>query len=106
MSPYVVVFVTVSSAREGKKIAEALVKEKLAACVSVLGGIASHYRWEGKVESSREEMLMIKTQRSKFPVLAKRVRALHSYAVPEIIAVPIVSGERDYLRWIDDSLKP
>lgn len=106
MSPYVVVFVTVSSTREGKRIAETLVRERLAACINVLRGLTSHYWWKGRVETSREELLMIKTRRSRFSALAKRVRALHSYTVPEIIALPVVSGQRDYLRWIDSSLNP
>ena len=105
MGPYVVVFVTAPSAKEAETIATALVNEKLAACASVLPGLRSHYRWKGKVESARERLLIIKTKKSKLPSLVRRVRALHSYDVPEIIALPILAGDKDYLRWIDVSLK-
>ncbi len=104
MGPYVVVFVTAPSAKESQKIVVALVKEKLAACAGVLPGLQSHYRWKGKVESAREHLLIIKTRKSKLPSLMRRVRALHSYDVPEIIALPLLAGNKDYLRWIDASL--
>jgi periplasmic divalent cation tolerance protein len=104
MSSYVVVFVTVSSAGEARKIAEALVRERLAACVNEVPGVRSIYRWKGKVESAGERLLLIKTARRRLPALTKRVRALHSYTVPEVIALPILSGNADYLSWIADAV--
>jgi periplasmic divalent cation tolerance protein len=105
MSSYAVVFVTTPSQAESRKIAETLLKNRLAACVSVLPGITSCYWWKGKIERAREELLVIKTARRKLPALFRQVKALHSYEVPEIISLPISSGNPEYLRWIGDSLK-
>jgi periplasmic divalent cation tolerance protein len=105
VTPYVVAFVTVASAREGSRLARTLVQEKLAACVNVAPGLESHYRWKGKVESARERLLIIKTRRSKARTLVRRVRALHSYTVPEVIFMPILEGNNDYLKWIGESVR-
>lgn len=100
-----VVFVTVSNAREAKKIAQALVREKLAACVNEVPHVKSTYWWKGKIESAGEVLLIIKTQSAKFGALQNRIKALHSYTVPEIISLPIQRGNPDYLAWIKDSLR-
>jgi periplasmic divalent cation tolerance protein len=100
-----ITFVTCRDAREAKKIARALVSEKLAACVNVLPGVTSVYRWEGKVETGREVLLLIKSKASLSRRLASRVRALHSYQVPETVTVPIVAGNADYLRWVRESTR-
>lgn len=105
MSPYAVVFVTVSSAREADKLSRALVKEKLAACVNAVPGLRSTYRWKGKVETASERLLIMKTRTSKVPRLIQRVRALHSYSVPEVLALPVRAGNKEYLRWIDQSVE-
>ena len=102
MRDFLVVFVTVGSAAEGDRLAKALVEERLAACVNRLPSVQSVYRWEGKVEQSAEELLVIKTRKTRFPALEKRVREMHSYAVPEIIALPIVAGSEAYLNWLDE----
>lgn len=104
MKEFIVVYVTVSSSEEGKRIAKALVEERLAACVNQLPGVRSTYRWEGKVEESGEELLIIKTSPRLFTALEQRVCELHSYAVPEVIAVPIIAGSKPYLQWLDDQL--
>lgn len=104
MQEFIVVYVTVGSAAEGDRLAHALVEERLAACINRIGKVQSVYRWEGKVEQSEEELLIIKTRRELFSVLEKRVRELHSYAVPEIIALPILEGSRDYLQWLKDQV--
>jgi periplasmic divalent cation tolerance protein len=78
------------------------VDERLAACVNRLGPVQSVYRWEGKIEQSEEQLLIIKTERRLFAALEKRVRELHSYSVPEIVALPIIDGSQDYLRWLGD----
>lgn len=75
-------------------------RERLAACVNRLAGVASVYRWKGKVERANEVLLVIKTSRRNLGRLIARVRALHSYTVPEVIALPIVAGNPDYLTWI------
>ena len=102
----IVVLVTCASRAQARKIARALVARKLAACVNVLSGrLDSVYRWKGKVESAREILLLIKTSRRLFPALEKEVRRLHSYEVPEIIALTISAGSRAYLNWISQSAR-
>lgn len=104
MGEFTVVFVTVGSAEEGQRIARALVEERLAACVSRVKSVQSVYRWQGRVEESEEELLIIKTSREVFEGLKKRVQELHSYSVPEIIALPIEGGNESYLKWLAEQL--
>jgi periplasmic divalent cation tolerance protein len=104
MEQAIVVYVTVGSAAEGERLARALVEERLAACVNRIGRVQSVYRWQGEVEQSEEELLIIKSVKDAFSVLEKRVRELHSYAVPEIIALPIVHGSESYLRWLREQV--
>lgn len=104
MSEFVVVFVTVGSSEEGERLAASLVEERLAACVSRIGPVHSTYRWEGNVEKSSEELLIIKTHQGLFEQLRQRVQELHSYSVPEIIALPIVEGNESYLNWLGEQL--
>ena len=100
MQDLIIVYITAGSADEGGRIARALVQERLAACVSRVNAVQSIYRWEGKLEESTEELLIVKTRRQLFPALEKRVRALHSYSLPEIIAAPVVEGNAEYFRWL------
>jgi periplasmic divalent cation tolerance protein len=100
-----IVFCTASSIEEADKLAEALVQKKLAACVSRVPQIYSTYWWKGKMERAEESLLIIKTDSKKFDALSKQVKALHSYTVPEILALPIVKGNPDYLAWMRDSLR-
>jgi len=102
MPESLVVFVTCASEEEGLKIAHALVQERLAACVNLMSPIRSIYRWEGKICDEKEWLLIIKTQTARFDDLEKRVKALHSYSVPEIIALPIVTGSPSYLNWLEE----
>ena len=102
---YIVVFVTCSTEKETKKIARTLVGKKLAACVNIIPKISSLYWWQGKIESSKELLLVIKTKKTHLKKLIKEVKAIHVYTVPEIIALPIIEGNRDYLDWIDNSIK-
>ena len=102
----IVVLTTCGSAREVRRIARKLVQTRLAACVNVVRSpVESIYRWKGKVESAKEVLLVIKTSAKKFPQVERTIRELHSYDVPEIIALPVVAGSRDYLAWLNDSLK-
>lgn len=100
---HIVVFITVPSPEEGKKIAKALVEKRLAACVNIVPGLRSIYRWEGKICDDKELLLIAKTTEGLLKVLEQEVKSLHSYKVPEIIALPIVNGSRDYLEWIDEN---
>ena len=102
MQEFIVVYVTAGSSTEGERLARALVEERLAACVNRIAPVHSFYRWEGKLEQSEEQLLIIKTERRLFAALEKRVRELHSYAVPEIVALPIIDGSQDYLRWLSE----
>src|SRR5580693_4811056 len=107
MTDKILVLVTCGSRREARKIARALVGQRLAACVSEIGvPVASTYRWKGKVESAKEFLLLIKTSKRRFAALRDAVREMHSYDVPEIIALPIAAGSRSYLDWIEESVKP
>ncbi len=106
MTDKILVLVTCGSQKEARKIAHALVGQRLAACVSEIGvPVASTYRWKGKVESAREFLLLIKTSKKRFAAVRDAVRELHSYDVPEIIALPIAAGSRAYLNWIAGSVK-
>ena len=106
MTGKIVVFVTCSKPKDARHIAKLLVGRNLAACVQEIGGrIRSTYRWKGKVESAKEILLLIKTTRRKFPEVAKAVKQIHSYEVPEIIALPIEDGSEDYLNWIAESVR-
>jgi periplasmic divalent cation tolerance protein len=99
------VLVTCGSAAEATRIARAVVEERFAACVNILPGtVTSIYRWKGKVESARERLLLIKTSRKRLAKLRVAVERLHSYEVPEFIALPIAAGSRAYLAWLDEVL--
>ena len=101
----VVVLVTAGSTEEAQGIATSLVEERLAACVNIVGPVESVYRWEGKVQRDQERLLVIKARSSSFDRLAERVRELHSYDTPEVIALPIVAGSEAYLKWLQASTK-
>ena len=105
MTDKCLVLVTCASAAEAKRIARAIVKARLAACVNIFpGAVTSIYRWKGKVESAREHLLLIKTSRKGLAKLQAAVERLHSYDVPEFIALPIAAGSRAYLAWLDECL--
>jgi periplasmic divalent cation tolerance protein len=101
---YAVVLVTAPSAEEAGRIGRALVDEHLAACANVVPAVASTYRWQGRVEEAGEALIILKTRQDLLGRLTERVKALHSYTVPEVIALPILGGNPDYLRWIDESV--
>ena len=100
MTGAIVLLCTCCSEKEGRLLAEALVESKLAACVNLLPGVHSIYRWEGEVEKAAEVLLLIKSTADRFDDLRARITELHSYDTPEIIALPIVAGSDRYLDWI------
>ncbi len=100
-----VTFTTCKDARQAKAIARALVKEKLAACVNIVPGVTSVYTWEGKAEEATEVLLLIKSRAALSRKLVSRIRALHSYSVPEVVTLTIASGSPDYLRWVRASTR-
>jgi periplasmic divalent cation tolerance protein len=100
---YIVVFITTKNIREANKIAAKLVEGKLIACANVIKDVKSIFWWQGKVDKADEVLLVLKSKKSCFPKIVKTVKKLHSYEVPEIIALPIVDGNKDYLDWIKKS---
>lgn len=100
-----IVLSTCGSEEEAAKIAQHLVEKHLAACVNTIPRIRSIYRWRGKVESSHEWLLLIKTTADKFPALRDAIRQLHSYELPECVAIAIEDGSTEYLNWIDETLR-
>jgi periplasmic divalent cation tolerance protein len=100
MDNYIIVLTTCDSDCCASSIAESLVAKKLAACVNIVKGIESVYQWQGKIEHDKEILLLIKTRKSLFTKVQNAIQELHSYELPEIIAVPIDTGETNYLNWI------
>lgn len=102
---YVVVLVTTSSRKEAENIAQCLLDERLIACANLIGPITSIFTWEGKTEKAEEYMILLKTRLELFEKLSEKVKALHSYKVPEIITLPIIKGSDAYLEWLNTSLR-
>ena len=102
---YLVVLVTAKDKKEAQKIATSLIRRKLAACVNIVNKVDSVFFWAGKIDQAKESLLMIKSKKEKLLQIIKLVRSLHSYEVPEIIAIPIIAGDKSYLRWIDATLR-
>jgi len=100
---FVVVLVTTPNAEEGARLGRTLVEERLAACANVLGPIRSIYRWQGAVEEADEHLVLLKARGADVAALEARVRTLHSYDVPEVIALPVTAGSAPYLAWLADS---
>jgi len=98
----VVCLITTANPEEGVQIARALVSEGLAACVNIVPRVRSIYRWKGELCDDEEALLLVKTQRHRVEPLIQRVKALHSYSVPEILALPVQAGSEDYLRWVGE----
>lgn len=106
MTDKIIVLISCGSRAEARRIARALVEARLAACVNIVEArVESIYRWNGKVERARELLLIVKSSRKRFAALEAQVRQMHSYDVPEIVAVPIERGSRAYLAWLDESTK-
>ncbi len=103
MEGYCVVLITAPT-QEGEKIAQEIVSRKLGACVNVVQEVSSIYWWKGNIERDKESLLVVKTSVGKLRELIDSVKELHSYTVPEIVALPIVAGNEDYLKWIEESL--
>ena len=99
------ILTTVGNEPDAEKIARTLVEEKLAACVNVVPLTFSVYRWKGKIEKDPELLLVIKTVPSRYKALEKRIRTLHPYSIPEVLAMPVVEGNPAYLKWLKESLR-
>ncbi|GMY06993.1 protein CutA, chloroplastic [Fagus crenata] len=103
--PSIVVYVTVPNKEAGKKLADSLVRERLAACVNRVPGIESVYEWKGEIHTDAEELLIIKTRQSLLEALTEHVKANHEYEVPEVISLPITGGNPQYLEWLKNSTR-
>lgn len=102
---FIVIFITTSTFEEANKIANALLSKKKVACVNIIPIIHSFFWWQGKIDSADESLLIVKTKRELWDDVVKLVKTLHSYTVPEIIALPIIGGNEDYMKWISDSVR-
>jgi periplasmic divalent cation tolerance protein len=103
MNDYLVVLVTTPDAESAEKIASALVEERLAACVNIVPAVKSIYRWEGKVTRDDESLMIIKTTAERYEAAELRIKQLHSYTTPEVIALPLKAGSAAYLEWLSSS---
>jgi periplasmic divalent cation tolerance protein len=103
-STYVIVFITVETDEEAREISTSLLEQKKAACFNIIPEVKSFFWWEDRIDSARERLLVAKTKASMLPEFTELVKKIHSYTVPEIIALPIVGGNQEYLDWIEQSL--
>jgi periplasmic divalent cation tolerance protein len=100
MTEYILVFITAPNEKEAACISRTIVEERLAACVSIIPSVRSIYRWQGRVEDEQEVLMISKTKKLLFERLQARVKELHSYAVPEIVGLPLAEGSKQYLDWL------
>lgn len=105
MTDKIVVLTTCAAEADAERLARALVEGRLAACVNVVPGVRSFYRWKGKVDSGVEFLLIVKTSRELFPALRAEMEKLHPYELPELLALPVVTGAENYLSWFEDGLR-
>ncbi len=101
---FIVVLITTRDAEEAEKLSKTLVKRRLAACVNIIPEVSSRFWWKDKLDSAKESLLVVKTRDSLLPDIIKAVKKIHSYSIPEIIALPIVGGNPDYLDWVDSEV--
>ena len=101
----IVVFVTTSSQEEAREIADLLLNSHKAACVNIVPTIDSKFWWEGELDSARESLLILKTKSSVLPEVIHLIKQAHTYTVPEIIALPIIGGNVDYLKWVNEEVR-
>ena len=105
-SEFIQVLVSCESVDQAKKMIDSLLNEQLVACVQLVPSIESFYRWQGQIEKAQESLLLLKTKASQFAAIEQKVKSLHSYQTPEIIAVPLENGSTEYLNWINEQIKP
>lgn len=105
LGTYITVLVTASRREEAEKIARKLLDERVAACVNIVEGVRSLFWWQGKIDEASEVLMIIKTRLDLFEKVIEYVKMLHSYTVPEVIALPIIAGNAEYLKWIDEVVK-
>ena len=101
---YIVILITTDNAEEAQQISRVLLEQRKAACVNIIAKVDSHFWWEDRLDSAQESLLVVKTKASLLPEIIDLVKKTHSYDVPEIIALPIIGGNQDYLEWIEKSV--
>jgi periplasmic divalent cation tolerance protein len=106
LSSYIIIFVTAKDKEEAEKISQLLLKERLIACANIVNPVTSFFHWAGKDESAEECLIVMKSRQDLFGQVAQHVKRLHSYEVPEVLALPIVEGSKAYLDWMRAILKP
>ncbi len=104
-TPYITVFCTVPDEKTAETIAYALIESRLAACCNIIPGLRSIYFWQGKVQDDAELLLVIKSKKEVFSSLKEKIKSLHPYEVPEILALPVDSGNSEYLKWLDENVE-
>lgn len=104
-SKYIQVSTTVAKRNDAERIANILSKQKLSACTQIIGPTTSIYRWKRKIEKSKEWLCIVKTERSQYKAIEKTIKSIHPYELPEIIAVPIIKGSREYLKWVQKEIQ-
>ncbi len=102
---HMVVLITASSSDEARAIGKTLVERRLAACVNIAPGVRSLFRWRGEIEDQEEALMVVKSRAELLPSIIEAVKQVHSYTVPEVIAIPILAGSTDYLAWLDESVE-
>ncbi len=103
---HIFVYVTASNRNEAETISEAIIRERLAACTNIIENMSALFWWEGSVQQEKEVVLVAKTTADTFPLLSSRIKELHSYDCPCIVGLPIAMGNTDYLKWIDEEVRP
>lgn len=101
---YIIILVTAKDKKEATKIARGLLEARLIACANIIGGIQSIFTWQGKIDNAKEAVLILKTKKTLFKKISIKIKSLHSYQTPEIIALPILDGSKNYLDWINSSV--
>lgn len=102
---FVIIFVTFGSVKEASRVTSSLLAKRLIACANIVSGVESKFWWQGYIDSARETLAIMKTRAGNFNKIEKEVKRLHSYEVPEIIAIPIAAGSKKYLEWINNSVR-
>lgn len=105
MKEYIQILTTTEKREDAQKIAQILVQKRLAGCVQVIGSISSTYWWKNRIETAEEWLCLIKSERGLYEELERTIKEIHPYETPEITVVPIVSGSKEYLGWLDQELK-
>ena len=102
---YIIIIVTTASREEAETIVQRLLEARLIACANIIGPVSSHFHWSGKIEKAEEYLIIMKSRQDLFEKLSEAVKALHSYEVPEILALPVVEGSKAYMDWLDSCLR-